>query len=177
MKAWAKIAAGTGTFLIADLIAFKIFEESEALTKWLDAQNYCSSVGKQLLNIGCGNNPRFIGDVNVDIRQSILPNSVIYDLNLPLPYGDKQFGACVAFHILEHLDNPKNVLSEMSRVADRAYIAIPSYLNLISLVLPTHKWVFFNSDFCSLAPFKAMLGSALIMAAGASLIYCSVKKR
>ena len=177
MKTWAKVAIGVGAFVLADVVIFDIYKQNEGMLKWLDAQNYCSSVGKPLLNIGCGNNPLFVGDVNVDIKQTILPNSVIYDLNLPLPYGDKQFGACVAFHILEHLDDPKSVLSEMSRVADRTYIAVPNYLDILGLIHPEHKWLFSNAEVYSLAPFKAVLGSALLIAVGTVLIHYSVKKR
>lgn len=177
MKAWAKIAIGVGAFVVADIFIFDIYRQNECLVKWLDAQNYCSSIGKPLLNIGCGNNPLFVGDVNVDIGQSILPNSVVHDLNLPLPYADKQFGACVAFHVLEHLNDPKSVLSEMSRVADRTYVAVPSYFDISGLIHPDHKWLFANANVYSLDTPKALFGSALVMAIGGCLIYHSVKKK
>lgn len=119
-----------------------VYHDAEANAKWNEALEYCERVGKPILNAGCGNNPRFVADVNLDKEDSILPNYIKHDLNMALPFGDKQFGAAVAFHVLEHVEDPKFTLGELNRVADRLYIVVPHHLGVLYWLTPEHKRMF-----------------------------------
>jgi len=124
------------------LVFFDVLEHREKVERFREAREYCDRVGKPLLNVGCGQNPRFIGDVNVDVYPSrILPGYRQADVHR-LPFRDKEFGAAVAFSVLEHVDNPAQALRELSRVADRVYVTVPHYLNPYPYFRPGHKWVF-----------------------------------
>lgn len=75
-----------------------------------------------------------------------------------LPFRDKEFDFCICTHTLEDIDTPFLVIEEMSRVAKRGYIAVPSrgkdsefsHFNLTDWLsgprripgLPHHKWFF-----------------------------------
>ncbi|MDG3547083.1 class I SAM-dependent methyltransferase [Methanobacterium formicicum] len=52
-----------------------------------------------------------------------------------LPFEDHSFDIVVASHVLEHLPNMKRGLDEIKRVSNRALIAVPTCMNLCSLVL------------------------------------------
>lgn len=142
MKTFTKVALGTVAVIAVDELVSQVSSDFECNSKYSEARAYCTSVNKQLLNVGCGNNPRFIGDVNLDVKPCILPNFMQHDLNTPLPFGDKAFGAVIAFHVLEHVNDPQFVLSELTRVADRVYIVVPQCWQLISWLNPEHKWMF-----------------------------------
>lgn len=43
-----------------------------------------------------------------------------------LPFPDKEFDFCICTHTLEDLDTPYLIIDEMSRVAKRGYIAVPT---------------------------------------------------
>ncbi len=75
-----------------------------------------------------------------------------------LPFQDNEFDFCVCTHTLEDLDMPFLIMNEMSRVAKRGYIAVPtrgkdsefSHFNLTDWLsgprrspgLAHHKWFF-----------------------------------
>lgn len=79
------------------------------------------------LNVGCGN--KADGDVNADLyvkptrhRSSGKPilirkirNFVVCDAG-HLPFKDKSFRVAESNHVIEHLDNPNNLLRELVRV-------------------------------------------------------------
>jgi hypothetical protein len=44
-----------------------------------------------------------------------------------LPFRDKSFGYAIAFHVLEHSQDPNQFLSELQRVASAGYIETPSF--------------------------------------------------
>ena len=64
------------------------------------------------LNFGCGYNIRE-GYINIDKYN---PNAVNLDLNNSLPYKDNSVSEILMFDILEHLNNPIEVLKECHRV-------------------------------------------------------------
>ena len=127
-------------------VAGKVYAYWEREMKWAGAEMYSAITRKPILNVGCGDQPRYIGDVNLDISQSMLPNFVRYDLRRPLPYKSKAFGAAVAFHVLEHVDNPKFVLGELNRVADRVYVGLPPFWDPYAYLAPEHKWVYLEGS-------------------------------
>ncbi len=67
------------------------------------------------LNIGCAGQ-KLPGYVNVD-WQSIVEPDVSHDLNtFPYPFKENEFDEVVAYHILEHLDRPFDVMRELHRI-------------------------------------------------------------
>ena len=75
-----------------------------------------------------------------------------------LPFNDKEFDFCLCTHTLEDIDTPFLIIDEMSRVAKRGYIAVPtrgkdsefSHFNLTDWLsgprrvpgLAHHQWFF-----------------------------------
>lgn len=58
-----------------------------------------------------------------------------------LPFKDKEFDYVICNHVLEHVDNPKQFLAELSRVGKRGYIETPSLLGEHLIPKPSHKWL------------------------------------
>lgn len=81
------------------------------------------------LNLGCGNNiiPEHL---NVDFEE-FKGVDLILDLNkIPYPFKTKQFEEILMFNILEHLDNPYNVMKEIWRISKpnaKIYLKIPHF--------------------------------------------------
>ncbi len=147
-----------GTWLGLELVMMPVGNQLR-LQLITDARAYAASVGKPVLNVGCcgigvGGIPqddprvRSAGDVNVDLRHegvSFIDGTVhmqgsIYEL----PFSDRQFGAVIAAHILEHLDDPDRALAELNRVADRAFILVPDWWLPSAWLFPDHRWVYFQ---------------------------------
>lgn len=141
---WLELFISALGLVIADSVISDIYENWEKQMKMHEARAFADSLKKPVLNVGCGNNPREIGDVNVDLlkpEECILPNYIqanVYNL----PFRDKQFGSAVASHLLEHVDDPKKMLAELSRVADRVFIAVPAPFNYLANTRLDHKYVF-----------------------------------
>ncbi|MDD4994891.1 MAG: methyltransferase domain-containing protein [Patescibacteria group bacterium] len=67
------------------------------------------------LNLGCGASKKS-DYINVDINPLVSPD-VIHDLNsLPYPFESNSFDLIEAYHVLEHLDKPFEVMKEMHRI-------------------------------------------------------------
>jgi len=136
------LAAGA---LVANSVASSMYYHYEKERLFKQARDYCDSIGKPLLNVGCGNNPMQIGDVNVDIfppSEAILPNYQQADIT-SMPFTDKQFGCVVAFHVLEHVEDPRAALAEINRVADRVYASVPAPFDFSTDTSPDHKYTFY----------------------------------
>lgn len=94
--------------------------------------DYVSNVviGKKdrVLEIGPGHAPFKRADVSVDfVDVPGVKNLVKCDLGSePLPFKDKEFDFVWARHVLEDSYDPFSISKEMSRVAKRGYIEIPS---------------------------------------------------
>ena len=129
------------------VVVFQYLEQRDKALKLNQALQYCGEVGKPMLNVGCGDNPRVIGDVNIDIHPvgvSIIPRYIqasIYDL----PFRDKEAGAACAFSVIEHVERPQEALAELSRVADRVYVTVPYPLDFSTYFHFDHKWTFIGS--------------------------------
>lgn len=119
-----------------------------------DARRFANARGKPLLNVGCGTRassirstvlgPTLWGDVNCDINA---PTACVDGNRQPcqcdihsLPYPDKFFGAVIASHVLEHVDDPASALRELHRVADRVYAIVPSWWAPHTWLHPGHRW-------------------------------------
>lgn len=108
--------------------------------------------GKPLLNVGAGTpgsslrvallGPTRWGDVNVDIAGSGLcvRDNVCYADAHDLPFTDKQFGAVIASHVLEHVQDPRRVMAELRRVADEVFVICPRWWAPHTWLHPGHRW-------------------------------------
>ncbi|OGZ06928.1 MAG: hypothetical protein A3C93_04560 [Candidatus Lloydbacteria bacterium RIFCSPHIGHO2_02_FULL_54_17] len=81
------------------------------------------------LNLGCGED-RKTGYVNLD-RSPLVHPDVLHDLNtLPYPFPDGSFELIEAFHVLEHLDRPFDVMRELHRLLKQdgvLHIKVPHF--------------------------------------------------
>ncbi len=80
------------------------------------------------LNLGSGE--RVPGFINIDWKKSTDPD-VVHDLNIiPYPFGDSVICEIRAFHILEHLNRPFAVMSELHRIlkpGGKLHIKVPHF--------------------------------------------------
>lgn len=135
-----KIAIGVGAvvsyFWLGHVIDYEVIRPNIAR----QAREYADSVGKPMINVGCGQTDW--GDINVDIEPQNVRNFIQLDVGQHMPFADKQFGALLASHVLEHLEDPDTAFNEWCRIANRVYIAVPSLWNGWGWLTPQHKWVF-----------------------------------
>lgn len=95
---------------------------------------------EEILDVGCGCQTR--GTLNLDFNHNS-PADMIYDLNrIPYPFSDKQFKKVLAYHVLEHLDNPERVLNELRRIAEVVEIKVPHCKSMTAKSDATHKHTF-----------------------------------
>lgn len=120
-----------------------------------EAKAYARSKGKPLLNIGAGG-PRALqgqhiipGAVNIDImgRRDIphgTPGAVTYGDAYDLPFPDGHFGAVLASHIIEHLEDPGRAVREWLRVVGgdqkALFVITPSWWATYGWLHPEHLW-------------------------------------
>jgi len=130
--------------VFANWVFGRIVQASEKERAFKEAYEYARSVNKRVLNAGCGSMPPF-GDVNLDIVPRSVPNFVLGNIE-DMPFEDKEFGACVASHVLEHVGNPEKALKECHRVADRVWIIEPPLWDVGTWLTPTHKWLIVRSS-------------------------------
>jgi ubiquinone/menaquinone biosynthesis C-methylase UbiE len=110
------------------------------LKRWMSR---ASPVGPVLdLGTGQGDNLRRLAEhswaVGLDVslpaaRQARLTGPVVVADAAKLPFRDGSLGAVVCTEVLEHVDNPKAVLGEVSRVlspSGEVYITTPNYANM-----------------------------------------------
>lgn len=122
------------------------------------ARSYADQKGKPLLNIGAGTKQTAMfgstlyGDVNCDLngRKDIphgTPGEITYaDAQDLSDFKTGQFGAVLASHILEHVPDPRQALSEWLRVVggDRnaLFVVTPSWWAAHTVTHPGHLWYF-----------------------------------
>jgi len=123
------------------------------------ARAFADRAGKPMLNVGSGTEgssfaasifgPSTAGDVNLDSAGS--GSCLLAEPGGPACRGDatdlsdwpdKHFGAVVASHIAEHLDDPDAALREWQRVADKVYVVTPRPWWLHAWGQTEHKWMF-----------------------------------
>jgi SAM-dependent methyltransferase len=64
---------------------------------------------------------------------------VVGDLH-HLPFKDGSFDYVICSHVLEHVEDPARCISELTRVAGRGYVEVPTALNERMLPFPFHRW-------------------------------------
>jgi len=106
----------------------------------------------KIVDIGCFDG-HFFGDkaINVDWKKYLddIPNFILADAN-NLPFKDDSFDCAVLSELLEHLEKPRNVLEEASRIANVVIIGVPNEYEWDSVLNPfsggsSHKR-FFNQE-------------------------------
>jgi len=87
------------------------------------------------------------GDVCLDIDRAAIdghPCAVVASVTR-IPFSDNAFGAAFASHLLEHLatvDDARQALDELNRVAGEVFIVYPSRQSIAGWVIPEHRlWV------------------------------------
>lgn len=131
-------------------------EQRDRREKSTRARIYADEVGKPLLVVGApyGGSPlarvlkvgtHECGDVCLDIQGCPeCPYSVVSDVR-DIPFPDGYFGAALASHVLEHLptvEDAEMAYRELSRVADRVFVASPLRTNIYAwLKTDHHLWV------------------------------------
>jgi hypothetical protein len=70
------------------------------------------------------------GHTGPDVPRYTKDTWIIHDVNSrePLPFADKEFDFVTCAHVLEDIRDPIGLCSELSRVAKRGYIEVPSRL-------------------------------------------------
>lgn len=87
-----------------------------------------------VVDLGCGGLPNPRANVAVDFIDDDLERADKLKIDRPfvwasidkLPFKDKIFDYSILSHVLEHLENPKEALDEIQRIAKAGYIETPN---------------------------------------------------
>ncbi|RLC83493.1 MAG: hypothetical protein DRJ03_16980 [Chloroflexi bacterium] len=140
-KIFSVFAGLTGLALLYDGL-WELSEAKEREVIYRKALRYARSRKKPLLVVGNPKGRHGKGDVCIDINPE--PGCLKADVHNLSMFPDKYFGAAFVSHVLEHIENPRGALDELTRVADRVYILTPSPFKLNSWLHPGHKWIIFD---------------------------------
>jgi len=142
------IAAYSAATYLADVVC-----RPNAIAKV--ARAAARSKGKPLLNVGAGTPSSSLrvalfgdtswGDINVDLAATRqwrpgLTSGVFYGDVHSLPFPDGMFGAAIASHVIEHVDDPQKALKELCRVADVVFVVWPAWWAPHTWLHPGHQW-------------------------------------
>ena len=103
-----------------------------------------------VLEIGSGHNPKTRSDVLCDkfIEDDeqrggkITADRPIVEADGQfLPFADKTFDYVICSHVLEHVEDPRQLIAELMRVANRGYIETPSEIGERIYGWHYHHWV------------------------------------
>jgi len=147
--------------IIGSWIVGRAYQHTEKKRVFDEAYNYARKVNKPVLNAGCGTLPPY-GDVNLDITPKPVPNFILNNIE-NMPFKDKEFGACVVSHVLEHVDNPEKAYQECHRVADQVYLINPPLWDSGTWLTPTHKWLVITRSKPKFIPYNPIGGWSLIL--------------
>lgn len=105
----------------------------------------------KVLEVGPGGFPLERADAYVDIEVDNLAMIAgrtdkpmhLANLERGLPFADKEFDFVFCSHVLEHLEDPAAAAAELSRVASRGVVVMPSAAKeaLFHFEEPTHLWL------------------------------------
>ena len=103
-----------------------------------------------ILEIGSGHNPKIRSDVLCDKfidddtqrgGKIVADRPVVEADGQYLPFADASFDYVICSHVLEHVENPELLFSELMRVASRGYIETPSEIAEWLYGWEYHNWV------------------------------------
>jgi predicted SAM-dependent methyltransferase len=107
-----------------------------------------------MLDVGCGNKKR-IGFIGIDINPET-DADIICDLNkFPYPFKESTFDEIYVDNVLEHLDDIKNVMSEIYRISKpggSVIIKVPYFRSRYAFIDQTHKHFFTTQSFTYFSP-------------------------
>ena len=95
-----------------------------------------------VLEIGSGHNPKarsdvlcdkFIGDDEQRGGAIVTDRPMVEADGQFLPFADRVFDYVICSHVLEHVEDPRQFISELTRVAYRGYIETPSEIGEANL--------------------------------------------
>ena len=162
MKRWVQYAAGAALYTT---MAYVIDVPIRRALAARQARAYANARGLPMLNIGAGTGKSALfgttlyGDTNVDLfgRKDVphgTPGVVTFaDAHDLSAFKAGQFGAVLASHVLEHLDDPRRALAEWHRVTANdpgaLFIVTPSWWAPHTLLHPGHLWYFPDGSGCT----------------------------
>ncbi len=103
-----------------------------------------------VLEIGSGHNPKIRSDIlcdkfiNDDTQRGgtiVMDRPMVEADGQYLPFADASFDYVICSHVLEHVENPERLISELMRVALRGYIETPSEVAERLYGWPYHNWI------------------------------------
>ena len=108
----------------------------------------------KILDLGCGNKRR-PGTIGVDYSARFKPD-VIHDLNVfPYPFESTSIDKTYLDNVLEHLDNPFQVMEEIYRITKsggEVIVIVPYFRSRWSAIDMTHKSQFTVDSFAYFDP-------------------------
>ena len=99
----------------------------------------------KILDIGCGYDANqyanTICDI-LDLSNHYKEKNFVKLIDKKLPFSDKEFDFVIASHVVEHVEDVSYFLNELSRVAKKGYIEVPTILedNLVFENKKDHLW-------------------------------------
>jgi SAM-dependent methyltransferase len=110
-----------------------------------EARKAARACNKPLLNVGCKRSYTKKSDVNFDLVPRNVPRFVQGDIQNMSMFGEKQFGAVYASHVLEHVADPEAALGELHRVAENVFVITPFPIFPWVWLHPGHRWIFWHT--------------------------------
>jgi SAM-dependent methyltransferase len=106
-----------------------------------------------VLDVGSGDKPHWRADVLLDRYPSnehggqrsgtsgARVDRPLFDADAAdMPFADKVFDYAICSHVLEHVERPGDVITELSRVAKCGYIEVPEAASAKIVDFPSHLW-------------------------------------
>ena len=106
-----------------------------------------------VLDVGSGDKPHWRADVLLDHYlgdehggqrsgvRAVRVNRPLFDADAAdMPFADRVFDFAICSHVLEHVEQPERVISELTRVAKAGYIEVPSAASAKIVDFPSHLW-------------------------------------
>ncbi len=106
-----------------------------------------------VLDVGSGDKPHwradvlldhYVGDEHGGQRSGAAAARVdrpLFDADAAdMPFGDKVFDYVICSHVLEHVERPDAVISELTRVGKAGYIEVPEAASAKIVDFPSHLW-------------------------------------
>jgi len=117
---------------------------------------YCKKLYPQtfnlVLDVACGANPFPLANVLCDLNAHPVPDRRMHSLvtdgkpfilcdSRYLPFKDKAFDFVTSYYLIEHIDEPWKLVSELKRISKHGYIQCPSWFNELLYSEDVHKWI------------------------------------
>ena len=133
-NSWHAVAKSWNNYLFEFINPVVYHERLSWITKNIDKN-------AKIVDIGCNKGHLFAGwdrtnITSVDIDQYDLPNFVRADATKSLPFKDKEFDIAVLGEIVEHVDNPVEVIRDAMRICKKLIITVPWEARWTSELLP-----------------------------------------